>query len=128
PALALGILVGDDELLDLARLLDEHRDRAPVSEQRHGELGEALERPVELERRGEQRSRLAEEGEPLAQRLLGRREPGSLEGERRLPSERDLERAVRGREPLIGREGEDEPADRAALAHERKAHETVARL
>ena len=38
PAPALGILVGDDELLDLARLLDEHGDRAPVGEQRHGEL------------------------------------------------------------------------------------------
>ena len=120
--------MGDDDLLDLPRLLDQHRDRAPVGEQRHRELGETLERPLELERRGEQRSRLAEEGEPLAQRLLGRREPGSLEGERRLPSERDLERAVRAREPLIGREGEDEPTDRAALAHERKAHESVTRL
>ena len=61
----------------------------------------------------------------FAQPLLGHREPGPLESERRLPSERDLEGLALGRELLVGREGEDEPADRAALADERDTHEPV---
>ena len=118
----------DHELLDLARLLDEHRDRAPVGKLRHRELGKTLEGSVELERRGEQRRRLGKEREPLAQPLLGRGEPSAFEGERSLAPERDLQRAALGGEVLVGREGEDEAADRPALADERDAHEPVSGL
>ena len=102
PALAFGIRVGDDEPLDLTRLLDEHVDRAPVRELLDGERCEPLERSFEIERGGEEGRGLVEKGEPLAQRLLRLHQVRPLERERRLPCERELERAALRRELLVG--------------------------
>ena len=94
--------MGDDEPLDLTRLLDEHVDRAPVRELLDGERCEPLERSFEIERGGEEGRGLVEKGEPLAQRLLRLHQVRPLERERRLPCERELERAALRRELLVG--------------------------
>src|SRR2546430_13358524 len=83
-----------DELLDLARLLDEHVDRAPVGDLRHRQRREPLARPFEVERGGEHSCSLVEELEPLAQGRLRHGQVRPLEREPRLPSERELERAA----------------------------------
>ena len=126
PAGALGIRVRDDEPLDLAAGT-EKVDRAPVAERRHRERADALERALEVERGGEDRGRLAEERDPLVQPLFGGDQARPLERDGGLPGERELQRAPRGRELLVGVEGEDEAADRAAVDGQRQAGEPVPR-
>jgi hypothetical protein len=120
--------MGDDEALDLARLLDEHVDRAPVGELLHGERRKPLERPLEVERRCEQGGGLVEKGEALAQCLLRHRQVHPLERERGLPRECELERPARRWKLLVGGEGEHQSPDGAVLARERQADEGMTGL
>ena len=84
----LGIDVRDGEPLERAVLVDESID-APVGEARDGEVGDARERLLVVERRREQRARLGQEGKRVAARVARARRSTS-----------ELRLADREREPV----------------------------